>query len=100
MAQYELEKNRFRELKYFCFQYPKWKRDLVERPLEDQVDIERAMWLIEKTARDTCNDLYEYVLKMACYDISYSVLRPPVDNYTFSYYMHKFYWLLSHRKGY
>ena len=100
MAEYNLDPERFKELKHHCRQYPKWRKLACDYPLEDQVDIERAMWLIEKTASDTNGDLSEYILKCATYDLSYSVLRPPVDNYTFSYYMHKFYWLLSHRKGY
>lgn len=100
MAEYELDRERFKELKHFCYQYPKWQKLASQYPVEDQVDIERAMLLIEMTAADTSPEYAEWILKCATYDVSYSVLRPPVDAYTFGYYMHKFYWLLSHRKGY
>lgn len=99
MAEYYLERNRFKELKHFCLQYPKWKKEIHDAPLEDAVDIETALLLIEKTALDTSRKYGEYILKAVTRDMSYSRLRPPCDNYTFDYYLHKFYWLLSNRKG-
>ena len=100
MAEYELDRERFKELKHFCYQYPKWKKTLSDEPLEDRVDIERAMLLIEKTALDTSRKYAEWILKHATYGLTYSQMRVPCDNYAFSYYMHKFYWLLDKRKGY
>lgn len=100
MAEYYLDRERFKELKHHCLQYPKWKKIIADEPLENRIDMERAMLLIEKTALDTSPKYAEWILKGATYDLSYSVLKPPCDNYTFDYYMHKFYWLLSKRKGY
>lgn len=99
MAEYYLEQHRFKELKHFCLQYPMWKKDLSAKPLEDQVDIEKALLLIEKTARDTSQQYYRWILTAVTKDMSYSRIHPPCDNYTFDYYLHKFYWLLSNRKG-
>lgn len=100
MAEYELDRNRFKELKHHCLQYPKWKKLVADEPFEDRIDMEMAMLLIEKTARDASPKYAEWILKHATYDISYSRLNVPCDNYTFSYYMHKFFWLLDKRKGY
>lgn len=100
MAEYYLDRDRFKELKHYCLQYPKWRKIIADEPLESRIDMEKAMLLIEKTAVDTSEKLAEWILKGATYDMSYSVLRPPCDGYTFDYYMHKFYWLLSVRKGY
>ena len=99
MAEYNLERHRFKELKHFCLQYPKWKKTIFESPFEDAVDIETALHLIEKTAQDTSRKYADYILTAVTRDMSYTRLRPPCDNYTFDYYIHKFYWLLSNRKG-
>ena len=99
MAEYYLDRDRYKELKHFCLQYPKYKKLLSSYPLEDQVDIETALLLIEKTALDTSRVYGKWILEYVTKDMSYSRLSPPCDNYTFDYYIHKFFWLLSHRKG-
>lgn len=99
MAEYELSRHRYKELKHFCLQYHLWEKELARSPLEEKLDIENAMQLIEKTARDTSAVYAPWILKHATDDLSYSAVRPPCDNKTFEYYIHKFYWLLSHRRG-
>lgn len=96
---YELDRDRFKELKHFCRQYPKWRSISATWPLEEQLDIENAMLLIETTAADASSEYGRWIFIAATGDGTYSSVKPPCDAGTFDYYMRKFYWLLSHRKG-
>lgn len=95
---YELDRDRYKELKHFCRQYPKWKRELWSHPLEDQLDIENALLLIETTA-SRCGSYGPFVMAYVTRDVSYGRLGAPCDRSTFEHYVRKFYWLLDKRKG-
>lgn len=96
---YEIDRDRFKELKHFCRQYPKWKRELELHPLEERLDIENALLLIERTAASIGGGCGSYVMEYVTSDVSYGRLKAPCDNETFQHYVKKFYWLLDKRKG-
>ena len=95
---YEIDRDRFKELKHFCRQYPKWKRELELHPLEERLDIENALLLIERTA-SSCGLYRDWILAFVTNDVSYGRLGLSCDRTTFEYYVRKFYWLLDKRKG-
>ena len=102
---YELSRNRFKELKHFCLQYPEMKRRLEELYSEgyrdepdptgrigsEIADIKRAMNLIETTAFNLENfpgeEVFEIVTNGRC--------RGSIGEL----YLKEFYWVLSKRKG-
>lgn len=120
---YWIDKNRYYELKYFCLQYPLWKRayeeldpikvssfDLVrtsEGELRDPVALcaaEREIYLnricqVEKAARDADPYLSSYILKAVteghAYSYLYSRLEIPCSRDTYYDRYRKFFWLLD-----
>lgn len=120
---YWVDKNRYYELKYFCLQYPLWKRayeeldpvrisscELVrtsEGTLRDPVALcaaEREVYLnrmcqIEKAARNADPYLSSYILKAVTeghtYDYLYSRLEIPCSRGTYYDRYRKFFWLLD-----
>ena len=96
---YDLDRDRYKELKHFCRQYPKWRNERSASPLEDKLDIENAMLLIEMTAAATSSVYGPWILMCVTGDRTYSQIKPPCDNEIFDYYIRKFYWLLDKRKG-
>lgn len=121
---YHIDKHRHYELKHFCLQYPAWKKayeefDDASIPLSMISDIptsslpgdptaKRAMMktyyaekmhLIEKTAREADQYLYEYILKAVTEELSYTYLKSKMgmpcgkDMYYDRY--RRFFWILS-----
>lgn len=120
---YWIDKNRFYELKYFCLQYPLWKKayedldtirtssfNLVrvqDGSIRDYVALcaeERSIYLdrictIEKAARDADPYLASYILKAVTEGHSYSYLKArleiPCSRDTYYDRYRKFFWLLD-----
>ena len=123
---YWIDKNRYYELKYFCLQYPLWKRahldldglktsscELVRTSdgmLRDSVAIcasERELYssrmaVVEKAARDADPYLANYILKAVTEGYSYtyleSMLEIPCSRDTYYDRYRKFFWLLDRYK--
>lgn len=123
---YWIERTRYYELKYFCLQYPLWKKaheQLVTAPissyelvrtsegtLRDPVAIaasERELYsrriiLIEKTVRDTDPFLASYLLKAVTEGHAYNYLSTrleiPCSRDTYYDRYRKFFWLLDRYK--
>ena len=123
---YWIEKNRFYELKYYCLQYPLWKRTYEELyalqttkfslvraqdgSIRDSVALcaeERSIYLermcaVEKAARDADPYLASYILKAVTEGLSYSYLKARLeipcsrDMYYDRY--RRFFWLLDKTK--
>ena len=103
---YDISRNRFKELKHFCLQYPEWRRryfelyghpgmpkgDSTGAEASSRADYIRAMSLIETTAIDTDID-YSWYIFLAVTGMSGKCKDVPEE------YYRKFYWLLSLRKG-
>ena len=123
---YWIDKHRHYELKHFCLQYPKWKKEyytilgiassMVEKipsgnipsDLTAKYAIKKAYYserikLIEKAAMDTDKDLYSYILKGVTEGLSYTTLKTKMnipcgrDMYYDRY--RKFFWLLNEARG-
>lgn len=126
LGQYGISKKRLKELSGFCEQYPEWKEELEMRdstlkspqitgmPLShNKVDatgdlaVRRAMLqekckLIEETAKEANEDLYEYIIKAVCYEIAVPHLiareNMPCGRSTFSDVKRYFFYLLSQKR--
>lgn len=124
---YWIDKNRFYELKYFCLQYPLWKKayTLLEGfkvysydlsgvtgsgspsdPTGDCVE-ERSIYfermkLVEEVARETDPYLASYILKAVTEGLSFtylqSILEIPCSRDTYYDRYRKFFWILSKRR--
>ena len=123
---YWIDKHRHYELKHFCLQYPKWKKEyctilgiassMVEKipsgnipsDLTAKYAIKKAYYserikLIEKAAMDADKNLYSYILKGVTEGLSYTTLKTKMnipcgrDMYYDRY--RKFFWLLNEARG-
>lgn len=120
---YWIDKKRYYELKYYCLQYPLWKRcyedldgirsssfEMVrtsEGMLRDYVALcaeERSLYfdrmcIVEKAARDADPYLASYILKAVTEGHSYTyletVLEIPCSRDTYYDRYRKFFWLLD-----
>lgn len=119
---YRINKHRHYELKHFCLQYPEWKRiyysgpaisssmhntrfknsghgdPTANRAIYNTLYLDRIQ-LIEKIAKETDKELYEYILKAVTEGLSYTYLKTKMgipcgrDMYYDRY--RRFFWLLS-----
>lgn len=110
---YQISLNRYRELKAFCRQYREYQSELkiAEKMIfsdgEDVTsktavrirDLRYAIDLIEKTAMDTAPMYYDLILKAVTEDVSIKRLSLEIERGEFVDVIHKFYYLLSTRKG-
>ena len=123
---YYISKYRYYELKYFCLQYPEWKKELVkcqeeivhssslilkkrEKSLEDYVSemairknsLERKMEIIVSSCEETDPCLWKYILGAVTEGISWTrlstVMDIPCGRDYFYYRYHKFFYILSKR---
>jgi len=121
---YHIDKHRHYELKHFCLQYPAWKKAYAEfsNPNMPLSTIERVatsnipgdptakramlkahyserMRLIEQTAKEADQYLYDYILKAVTEELSYTYLKSrlgiPCSRDTYYDRYRRFFWLLS-----
>ncbi|MEY8357057.1 hypothetical protein AALB39_27450 [Lachnospiraceae bacterium 54-53] len=126
-SKYGISKNRFWELYYWCLQYGEWKDELkyktdTVRSMEitdmpsghnpgdatQQLAIRRAMLekncqLIEQTAIEADQDIYQYLLKAVTNEnITFwylkKIMNMPCGRTMYYDRRKKFYWLLSQKK--
>ncbi|QIB68604.1 hypothetical protein Ami103574_04385 [Aminipila butyrica] len=122
---YGISKHRFRELYYFCLQYPEWQEELkhntntVGAIITDglphgsntsdstailaarRADLRTKCEIIEETAIKADSELHEYILKAVTTErasFNYLKMRMGLPCERDMYYdrRRKFYWLLSH----
>lgn len=120
---YWVSKNRFYELKYFCLQYPEWKKrceeidgirgraidsiysrlnspsDPTSKTVEMRSMYFERMEVIEKAAIEADPYLASYILKAVTEGLSYTYLKTKLDipcsRDTYYDRYRKFFWLLS-----
>lgn len=121
---YWIDKHRHYELKHFCLQYPRWKREysklgvptlsssVIERLPSSNIPLDPTMEfvirktyyaerikLIEKTAMEADKYLYEYILKAVTEGLSYTylktVMKIPCGKDMYYDRYRKFFWLLN-----
>lgn len=122
---YWISKTRYYELKYFCLQYNEWKEKYnnlnnvsipstvssksssdIPTPTENIAIIKtlyfNKMKLIEDTAKETDEELYEYILKAVSQSLSFTYLSTmmaiPCSRGTYYDRYRKFFWLLNKKK--
>ncbi len=121
---YRLERNRYLELKYFCFQYEKWKKELgdllylkelksseikstcTSDPTAD-LAIKRAELLskcemIEQSAIEAAPGFYQGLIKGVTHNIGYDSLiaNEALDISQREYYVcyRRFFWILDRKR--
>ena len=112
-TEYKLSKHRFYELKHFCLQYPEWKQlysdrdgwseeisknegDTTSKDGITRAELRKNIDLIMRTCRDTGYNRWTVL----CAYVTGTLKVPyPGEAELFYYYYHKFFWLLSQRRG-
>lgn len=117
---YWINKHRHYELKHFCLQYPEWKKAYNAKPvipssvewhndptakeaMRKTLYLERIQ-LIERVAKETDNDLHNYILKAVTEGLSYTYLKSMMDipcgkDLYYDRYR-RFFWLLDESREY
>lgn len=128
---YEISKKRYRELCAFCEQYPEWKEKLKgvtyiravqynDNPQPSNrnnsdttanhalrlLKLKRNCELIENTAKKATqkasDNLWKYIVKAACYEVSYRYLKAydeiAIERSAFYEYKRYFFYLLDKEK--
>lgn len=128
LQKYGISSKRYKELCGFCEQYPEWKKELLE--LEPSVKSQRIdgmpysqtnnisdetadlaikrtallnkIELVEETAKEASQEMWEYIIKSACYEQPFWYLRDvakiPMSHATFSDRRRYFFYLLSKKR--
>lgn len=125
---YWIDKHRHYELKHFCLQYPEWKKaytnldniglsisniekipagnlpgDPIAKRAIAKVQLIERIEMIEKTAKEADDYLWQYLLKAVTENLSYTHLKTKFDipcgkDMYYDRYR-KFFWLLSRVRG-
>lgn len=123
LKKYEISKERYRELKYFCLQYEEWKRQLsyfgmsvkspqltgmpggkngVSDPTADEAvkrsELTVKCALVEQTAIETDSELYSYLIKSVTQDIPYEYINVPCGRRRFYEMRRRFFFFLSKKR--
>lgn len=127
-SKYWIDKHRHYELKHFCLQYPRWKREyaVINKPSIASSAVERMpstnipgdptakvamrkayylerIKLIEKTAMAADHELHTYILKAVTEELSYTYLKSrlniPCSRDTYYDRYRRFFWLLNSSRG-
>ena len=128
LQKYGISAKRYKELCGFCEQYPEWKEELLD--LEPSVKFQRIdgmpysktnnisdetsglaikrvallnkIELVEETAKEASQEMWEYIIKSACYEQPFWYLRDvakiPMSQATFSDRRRYFFYLLSKKR--
>lgn len=106
LEKYGISKKRYKELCGFCEQYPEWieelkrntntvkSKEITGMPLQkystgDQTgdlairraELQEKCKLIEQTAKQANEDLYQYIIKSVCYEVPYTYLQTVEEMY-------------------
>ena len=120
---YWISKNRYYELKYFCLQYPEWKKSYlgldedtlfsniavgqntsdISVPTEKlamvRMKYKEKMMLVERMAKESDPDLGDYIFKAVTEGLSFThmktLLNIPCSRDTYYDRYRKFFWLLN-----
>lgn len=112
--EYWVEKYRYQELRYFCLQYPTWKR-AANRLLNDHLKVHSddpvceiasrrenylsKMKLVETTCIKMDPKLWPWLLLAVSHGVRYERLDIPCSKEEFVQLYRKFFWTLDQDKG-
>lgn len=123
LSKYNITKNRYLELKYFCRQYPEWKRELTDlrcgyKPINltglpsgsgtsDAVsdaairaaELSKKCELIEQCCIEADSGIYQSLLKNVTEGIPYEHMPTYAGRRQFYEVRRKFFWLLNKKTG-
>jgi len=115
MDEYELNPNRYRELKHFCLQYGDYKKELMLLRATDgylekhydptsalairETELVNAIGLIETTASETERFLSNRILKVITEDMDLGRLTQPIARECMDAMRRRYYFLLHKKKG-
>lgn len=115
MDEYELNPNRYRELKHFCLQYGDYKKELMLLRATDgylekhhdptsalairETELVNAIGLIETTAFETERFLSNRILKVVTEDWDINRIRVPIARECMEELRRRYYYLLHKKKG-
>lgn len=126
LEKYGISGKRYKELCGFCEQYPEWKNQLkysndtvksieiTDMPITHnnsdatgnlamkRYELEKKCTLIEDTARQTSDDLSQYIIKSVCYEVPVTYLiaceEMPISKSAFYEMRRYFFYLLDQNK--
>lgn len=122
LKRYEISKERYRELKYFCLQYEEWKKQLsslasvkpqqltgmpngknrISNPTADAAvkrsELTEKCALVEQSAIEADAELYPYLLKSVTQGIPYEYMNVPCCRQKFYNARRKFFYKLSQKR--
>lgn len=128
LQKYGISAKRYKELCGFCEQYPEWKEELLElepsaksqkidgmpysqtNNISDEtsdlaikrISVIKKIQLIEETAKQASPEMWEYIIKSACYEQPFWYLRDiakiPISEASFSDRRRYFFYLLSKKR--
>lgn len=126
LEKYGISGKRYKELCGFCEQYPEWKKQLkysndtvksieiTDMPITHnnsdttgnlamkRYELEKKCALIEDTARQTSDDLSQYIIKSVCYEVPVTYLiaceEMPISKSAFYEMRRYFFYLLDQNK--
>lgn len=119
--EYDISKNKYRELKYFCLQYKEKKDRLksmchisavqitgmphgssISNPTATQgegiAQLKKDIEVIEQTAIEVSSEFYQYILENVTKDVPWEYLDIPMSRRSFYRLRRKFFYNLSARK--
>lgn len=123
-SKYYISKNRYKELMYFCLQYPEWLDEMSDIGIQSHEHSEikeqsylsdttanqaikltilsEKIKLVEQTALETDSYIYQFILIAVTEGYTYNELKTVRDipcsrGYFYERYR-RFFWLLSHKK--
>lgn len=122
LNKYDISKNRYRELLYFCRQYREKKiklassytvgrcnltgmpgggalNDSTQAMALNNIQLEKDIKLIEETAVEVAGTLADYIISNVCDDVPYRYIGAPCGINQFYNIRRKFFWLLAKKKN-
>ena len=122
LSKYDISKERYRELYYFCQQYKEKKErlkdcysigspslsdtpkggctsDVVARQAENAMKLEKDIEALEQCAVAADPEIYQYVIKSVTEGVKYEFLKVPASRKKFYRARRKFFYLLDQKKG-
>ena len=125
LDKYGISKKRYRELRYFCEQYPEWKSEVANQAFISSPKLDgmphganvgnptlqaaltmqekkERIDLIESTAVQAADDLWYWLIRNICYEIPVGVLvysdGMPMSQSQFYHYRRYFFYLLDRKR--
>lgn len=122
LSEYNISREKYRELKYFCLQYPEWKHQLqtltddLKAPIITdmptahngtdstamimlkRIELAEKCALVEQTAQEVCGDTYSPLLKNVTEGVRYESMPTYTGRRQFYENRRKFFYSLAKKR--